>query len=539
MNWTELRGAEELLQRRRDRPDVHDRLRRDRVLVLGRQALAHHPLHPVEADPERLLDQLAHRAQAAVAEVLVLVEVVLGLAAGDDDRVGGEVLRVLGHAQLDRQRHEPAHQLDDVAGGEHAALGRDVQAEAHVQLVAADLGQVVALGVEEERAHEVARVLERRRLARALLLEHLDQRLLLALGRVLLERHADEGVVLEQRQQALVGLVDVEAGVLVGLGQRAQERRHRQLALAVDADVDHALLVDLHLEPRAARRHQVGDEHLLGRVLRLHDVGARRAHQLRHDDALGAVDDERALLGHPGEVAEEHGLLADLARVEVRERHLHVHGHLEGLVLLAALALGHDRIADGVLAQPHLEPLGVVADRRDVVDRLAQARDGQRGRLGGIAHEPPEGGLLDIDQVGDVQHLLELGEGATASGRMRACRQSVASRGASGGNSEGVEPDQRRNHEGYQHDRFPANADTVAAARREFSPRNSTCRGVPVAPLYPLGRRGQVDCVAIVTVTADTPMVTGRSPGRGDRLRRGPGRRRPRTAGRPPRGTRG
>jgi hypothetical protein len=35
--------------------------------------------------------------------------------------------------------------------------------------------------------------------------------------------------------------------------------------------------------------------------------------------------------------------------------------------------------------------------------------------------------------------------------------------------SEGVEPDQRRNHEGYQHDRFPANADAVAATRREFS----------------------------------------------------------------------
>jgi hypothetical protein len=45
--------------------------------------------------------------------------------------------------------------------------------------------------------------------------------------------------------------------------------------------------------------------------------------------------------------------------------------------------------------------------------------------------------------------------------------------------SEGVEPDQRRNHEGYQHDRFPANTGGVAAARREFSDRNSTCEGVP------------------------------------------------------------
>src|SRR6185437_16676758 len=37
------------------------------------------------------------------------------------------------------------------------------------------------------------------------------------------------------------------------------------------------------------------------------------------------------------------------------------------------------------------------------------------------------------------------------------------------GEIKGVEPDQRRNHEGYQHDRFPANADAVATSRREFS----------------------------------------------------------------------
>ena len=70
----QLRGPEELLLGRHDRADVDDRLRRDRVRVLGGEALAHHALHAVEADPEGLLDQLADRAQAPVAEVLVLVE---------------------------------------------------------------------------------------------------------------------------------------------------------------------------------------------------------------------------------------------------------------------------------------------------------------------------------------------------------------------------------------------------------------------------------------------------------------------------------
>ena len=78
----ELRGAEELLQRRDHGPDVDDRLRRDRVDVLGRHPLADDALHPVEADAERLLDQLAGRAQAPVAEVLVLVELGRGSGRG-------------------------------------------------------------------------------------------------------------------------------------------------------------------------------------------------------------------------------------------------------------------------------------------------------------------------------------------------------------------------------------------------------------------------------------------------------------------------
>ena len=78
----QLRGAEELLQRRHDRADVDDRLRRDRVDVLGRHPLADDALHAVETDPERLLDQLAGGAQAAVAEVLVLVELGRGSGRG-------------------------------------------------------------------------------------------------------------------------------------------------------------------------------------------------------------------------------------------------------------------------------------------------------------------------------------------------------------------------------------------------------------------------------------------------------------------------
>ncbi len=286
----QLGGAEELLQRCHDGADVDDRLRRDRVRVLGREALAHDPLHAVEPDPEGLLDQLADGAQAAVAEVLVLVEVLGDGLARHAHGLGGVVLdldlAVLGQAEPLGQRDELAHEREDVVVGQGAGVDVDVQPQAGVELVATDAREVVALGVEEQLVEQRLGVVDARRLARTLLLEQLDQRALFGAGRlgVGVDRVADVERVVEQPQDLLVG----------GVAHRPQQHRHRQLALAVDADVDLALLVDLELEPGAAGGHQVGDEDLLLAVLRLHQVGPGRAHQLGHHDALGAVDDERA-----------------------------------------------------------------------------------------------------------------------------------------------------------------------------------------------------------------------------------------------------
>ena len=407
----ELRGAEELLQRRDDGTDVDDRLRRDRVDVLCRHPLADDPLHAVEADAERLLDQLADRAKPAVAEVLVLVELVPDRLARERQRVGGVVLRVLGDAEADRQVDEPLDERDDVLRRQDARVVRDVDLEALVQLVAADLRQVVALGVEEEAAEEVPRVLERRRLAGPLLLEDLDDRLLLAGRRVLLERHRDEGVVAELLQDRLVRReVELLAGRTVDGGERAQEGRDRELALPVDPRVDDALLVDLELEPRAAARHQVRDEDLLVRVLRLHQVGTRGADELRDDDALRTVDDEGALFGHEREVAHEDALLADLARLFVDETNLHVERGLVGQVLFTTLADRGLRVLgelEPVVGELHGERAGVVLDRRDVVDGLAKA----------FVQEPPERGHLDVDQIWKVEDVLESGEVLTGTAR--------------------------------------------------------------------------------------------------------------------------
>jgi hypothetical protein len=154
-----------------------------------------------------------------------------------------------------RQGHELLDEREDVLRREDAHVVRDVDAQALVQLVAADLRQVVPLGVEEQRLEQVPGVVECRRLTGPLLLEDLDQRLLLAGRRVLLERRVDEVAVVEQLEDRLVrARVEAEPGGRVLRRQGAQKRRDRQLALPVDACVDDALLVDLELEPRAAAR---------------------------------------------------------------------------------------------------------------------------------------------------------------------------------------------------------------------------------------------------------------------------------------------
>src|SRR5204862_388288 len=128
-------------------------------------------------------------------------------------RLEGEVLRILRNADRVRHRDELLDEREDVLGRQHARVLGHLDAEALVQLVAADLRQVVALGNEEERAEEVARVVEGRRLARPLLLEDLDQRLFLARLRLLVDEadhHRERGLI---RQVLLPAFLDRELGL--------------------------------------------------------------------------------------------------------------------------------------------------------------------------------------------------------------------------------------------------------------------------------------------------------------------------------------
>ncbi len=84
----QLRGPEELLDGGHDRPDVDERLGRDGLDVLRGHALPDDPLHPGQADADLVLDELAHRPDPAVAEVVDVVVPVVGLAGVELHQVG-------------------------------------------------------------------------------------------------------------------------------------------------------------------------------------------------------------------------------------------------------------------------------------------------------------------------------------------------------------------------------------------------------------------------------------------------------------------
>ena len=367
----QLRGAEELLDGRDNRADVDEALRRDVVDVLGGHALADDALHAAHADAELVGDELADRADATVAEVIDVVGL-LRLVAG----VQGE---------------QVAQGTHDVLGREDGLGGVDVDAELLVDLVATDLGKVIALGVEVQAVEQAAGGVDRGRLAGALALVDLDEGVLARLGDVALERGTDDVGVTEKRQDLVVGLGDAEG---------AQEHRGALATLAVDGDDELAALIDLELEPGTTSGNELGAVDLDAVVHLFGEVHARRADELRDDDALGAVDDERATVGHEREVAHEDELLLDLAGLLVHEAHVNKQRRLIGDVLGTALGDGVGGVTKLVLAEGDLHRAGTVLDGRSLGERLGKT----------IGHEVLERLLLDGDEVGELHRGGDLGE---------------------------------------------------------------------------------------------------------------------------------
>ncbi len=227
-----------------------------------------------------------------------------------------------------------------------------------------------------------------------------------------------EGLILGNRGRALL-----PGGVVV---ERQQQRRHRDLAAAVDADVDQVLGVELEVEPGAAIGDDAGREQVLARAVGLALVvieeDARRTMHLRDDHALGAVHDEGAVVGHERHVAHVDVLLLDIADraragflVDVPhhelERDLERGGVGDAALLtLLDVVLG---LLELVLHELKAGALGEVLDREHAAEDFLQARLGALGRRRDTLEKALVGALLDLDEVRHRGHRLDVAEETT------------------------------------------------------------------------------------------------------------------------------
>ena len=98
--------------------------------------------------------------------------------------------------------------------------------------------------------------------------------------------------------------------------ERAQQRGDRQLATAINADINDVLCIELEIKPRATignhpRRKEIFTRGV-GFALIMIEEDARRAVHLANDDTLRAVDHKGALVGHERHVAHEDVLFLDI-----------------------------------------------------------------------------------------------------------------------------------------------------------------------------------------------------------------------------------
>ena len=211
-------------------------------------------------------------------------------------------------------------------------------------------------------------------------------------GGVLVAGGAHHIVVAEQREQLLVGAVT----------ESAEQGRRGDFSHSVDMHPLHIVLVLFEFQPRAP----VGDDGglIAGNAVAVEGflaVHAGASDKLADDNALCAVDDEGPRLGHEREIAHEHFLLDELARVVVGEACLDLEGkRVGGVAVLAFLdgVLGFTRESVGKKFQ--LIATGVVDDRRIIGKDLAYP----------VADEAFVGIFLHLDKVRDSEHIFDLGK---------------------------------------------------------------------------------------------------------------------------------
>ena len=181
--------------------------------------------------------------------------------------------------------------------------------------------------------------------------------------------------------------------------------------------------VELDVEPGAAIRNDAGGEQELARGMGLALVvieeHAGRTVHLRNDDALGAVDDERAVVGHERDVAHVDILLLDVldgagaglfVDIEHDQPQLHLERRGIGHAALAALVDVVLRRLEFVGDEVELRGVGEIRDREHRFEHGLQALVGAAARRVLHHQELVIGCLLNLDEVRHLCDFLDFSE---------------------------------------------------------------------------------------------------------------------------------
>ena len=186
-------------------------------------------------------------------------------------------------------------------------------------------------------------------------------------------------------QPVVIAGVEVLQDVHLAHAHGLEQDGGGHLAATVDADIQDVLVVEVEVQPGATHGDDsAGVEHLaagvgLAAVVFKDDAG--RTLQLVDDDALGAVDDERALFRHQGQGAKVDALFLDVADGAVargfigvidHQAHLDVHRGFVGQALGDALGLVVLGLADFVADEFQAGGLVEIFDGEDGVEHAFQ-----------------------------------------------------------------------------------------------------------------------------------------------------------------------
>ena len=162
--------------------------------------------------------------------------------------------------------------------------------------------------------------------------------------------------------------------VLVGLkAERANKRSHWELSLLVDAHIYDAVRLCVDLDPDSASRDDLCAEVALSLEFVLRKEDTEGTCELRNDDALDSVNDERTVVGHHRKVREEDLLLFCATGELVRQADLHLYRRLIRQLVLLCVEFVALRLAKRKAGKIQLEFFtGIVWDRRELFEDFSQ-----------------------------------------------------------------------------------------------------------------------------------------------------------------------